>query len=72
MKTVIETPPAPIETPCIRVCAVDGRSGLCLGCFRTLAEIARWSRLDPAERARLMIELPHRRSRIDPAKLGPI
>ncbi len=72
MSTVTETPPAPIETPCIRVCYVDGKSGLCLGCFRTLSEIARWSRLEASERARLMVELPQRRSRIDPAKLGPI
>jgi predicted Fe-S protein YdhL (DUF1289 family) len=72
MKTVTEMPPTPIETPCVRVCAVDGKSGLCLGCFRTLAEIARWSRFEPQERARLMVELPQRRSRIDPAKLGPI
>jgi predicted Fe-S protein YdhL (DUF1289 family) len=72
MKAVTEIPPAPIETPCIQVCTVDGKSGLCLGCFRTLAEIARWSRLEPDERARLMDELPQRRSRIDPAKLGPV
>ena len=29
-----------IESPCIKVCAVDPRSGLCLGCGRSLAEIA--------------------------------
>jgi predicted Fe-S protein YdhL (DUF1289 family) len=72
MKPVTDTPPAPIETPCIRVCTVDGKSGLCLGCFRTLAEIARWSRFEADERARLMFELPQRRTRSDPAKLGPI
>ena len=38
-------------TPCIKVCIVDGASGLCLGCYRTLPEIAKWSRLDEAERA---------------------
>lgn len=63
-------PPVPIATPCIKVCTVDGPSGLCLGCFRTLPEIARWARLEPEERARIMAELPARRGRIDPAKLG--
>jgi len=63
-------PPAPIRTPCVQVCAVDGASGLCLGCFRTLSEIAGWSRLTPEERDRLMAELPGRRSRIAPEKLG--
>ncbi|PZU76606.1 MAG: DUF1289 domain-containing protein [Brevundimonas sp.] len=52
------------------VCAVDGESGLCLGCFRTLKEIAGWRALGDDERARVMAELPSRRSRIDPVKLG--
>ena len=59
-------PPAPIKTPCIKVCVVDGESGLCLGCYRTLAEIARWSRLSDAEREAVMAELPGRTERIDP------
>jgi len=49
------------------VCAVDGASGLCLGCYRTLKEIAEWSRLPEEERVRLMAELPSRAERIDPA-----
>ena len=35
-------PPRAVATPCVMVCAVDGESGLCLGCFRTLREIACW------------------------------
>ena len=63
--------PAPITTPCVKVCVVDGESSLCLGCFRTLEEIAGWSRLEPGQRDAIMAELPARRTRIDPAKLGP-
>jgi uncharacterized protein len=63
-------PPTSIKTPCVQVCAVDGASGLCLGCFRTLNEIAGWARLTPEERERLMAELPSRRTRIAPEKLG--
>jgi len=62
--------PAPIKTPCIKVCAVDGESGLCLGCFRTLQEVAGWSGFSDEDRDRLMAELPSRRSRIRPEKLG--
>ncbi|RYG13437.1 MAG: DUF1289 domain-containing protein [Caulobacteraceae bacterium] len=65
-----DAPPVPIATPCIQVCTVDGPSGLCLGCFRTLPEIARWSKFTGEERAALMQSLPGRRDRIDPAKLG--
>lgn len=63
-------PPKAIATPCIQVCMVDGASGLCLGCFRTLPEIAGWSRFTAEERATLMVELPTRRARIAPEKLG--
>ena len=53
-------PPRPIVTPCVKVCAVDGQTGVCLGCRRTLPEIAGWSRLSDEERAAIMAALPHR------------
>ena len=65
-----DRPPAPIKTPCVQVCVVDGESGLCLGCYRDLGEVAGWSRLSDADRARIMAELPGRRSRISPEKLA--
>ncbi|HEY2659847.1 MAG TPA: DUF1289 domain-containing protein [Caulobacteraceae bacterium] len=65
-------PPRPIATPCIKVCMVDGESGLCLGCYRTLSEIARWASLPDAERGAIIGELPDRRARIRPEKLGLI
>lgn len=63
-------PPRAIETPCVQVCVVDGASGLCLGCLRTLKEIAGWARFSDAERRALMVELPARRGRVAPEKLG--
>jgi predicted Fe-S protein YdhL (DUF1289 family) len=57
-----------VQSPCIRVCIVDGASGLCLGCLRTLAEIAEWSTLSPERRREIMAELPARTARIDPAR----
>jgi predicted Fe-S protein YdhL (DUF1289 family) len=62
--------PRPIATPCIKVCIVDGESGLCLGCQRTLPEIAGWAKLSDDERAEIMTGLPARRSLIRPEKLG--
>lgn len=64
-------PPRPIKTPCVQVCTVDAPSGLCLGCYRTLAEIAGWARLTDADRDRVMADLPVRRGRIAREKLGP-
>jgi predicted Fe-S protein YdhL (DUF1289 family) len=63
-------PPAPIRTPCVKVCVIDGESSLCLGCYRNLAEVAGWARLGDAERERIMAELPGRRGLIRPEKLG--
>jgi len=48
------------ETPCIAVCMMDPRTNLCFGCGRTLAEIARWHRMDGAERQAVMATLPQR------------
>lgn len=63
-------PPAPIKTPCIKVCVVDGESGLCLGCYRKLSEVAGWAKLSEAERDAIMAELPGRRGLIRPEKLA--
>lgn len=63
-------PPKAIATPCVQVCIVDGPSGLCLGCYRTLAEIGGWRGLTDEARAAVMAELPTRAGRIDPAKLA--
>lgn len=48
------------DTPCIAVCFIDPKTDLCLGCGRTLPEIARWSRMDSTERIALMATLPKR------------
>jgi predicted Fe-S protein YdhL (DUF1289 family) len=49
-----------IETPCIAVCIIDPKTKLCLGCGRTLPEIARWPRMTSAERLQTMAGLPAR------------
>lgn len=54
---------APIATPCQKVCAVSGASGLCVGCGRTLKEIGGWTRFTDAERAAIMAALPERLAR---------
>jgi hypothetical protein len=41
---------------------MDAATGLCTGCLRTLDEIARWGSMSDAERARIMAELPSRKT----------
>ena len=47
------TPPAVplprIDSPCINVCTLDAQK-VCIGCGRTIEEIAVWSRLGDEER----------------------
>ena len=50
-----------MKTPCIKVCQMDPARGLCLGCKRTLDEIARWGAMSDEERGRVLSELPRRR-----------
>jgi predicted Fe-S protein YdhL (DUF1289 family) len=46
-----------IETPCIDVCVVDETTGRCMGCGRTLAQIAAWASISVEERRRIMATL---------------
>jgi len=55
---------AEVQSPCVKICVVHPTEGLCVGCLRTVAEIAGWSRLTPAERAAVMAELPARAPRL--------
>lgn len=50
-----------ISSPCTKVCTMDPRTGLCLGCARTLEEIGAWGQLSEGERLRIMAGLPLRR-----------
>jgi len=55
-------PDPSIPSPCVNVCKIDAAQTLCLGCARSLDEIARWSRADAAERLRIWRLLPARRA----------
>jgi uncharacterized protein len=39
---------------------IEPRTSLCLGCGRTLPEIARWHRIEDTERLAIMARLPAR------------
>ena len=49
-----------IPTPCVKVCVVDPVSALCIGCGRTVAEIAGWAAMTEAERLVTMAGLESR------------
>ncbi|MBK9439969.1 MAG: DUF1289 domain-containing protein [Comamonadaceae bacterium] len=37
-----------VASPCMSVCQMDEATGLCVGCLRTLDEIAQWGNADAA------------------------
>jgi len=51
-----------MDSPCTKVCVMDEDDRYCLGCRRTLGEIARWGEMSDAERESVMATLPLRQA----------
>lgn len=49
-----------IESPCVKICVVHPDARICVGCYRTTDEIARWGLMTPSERRTVMAMLPER------------
>jgi uncharacterized protein len=49
-----------VESPCLKVCVMDPASTFCVGCGRTINEIAAWSRLSDPEKRKVVDALPER------------
>ena len=50
------------SSPCTKICKIDDASGVCLGCGRTLAQIAAWGSMAEGERRKIMARLEAARS----------
>ena len=53
-----------VSTPCINICQIDSESGLCLGCWRSLDEIAAWGGMTEPERLAVMASLDDRKAAV--------
>jgi hypothetical protein len=54
---------AAVPSPCVDICRLD-QQGLCVGCRRTLDEIAEWSRASEARRREILSQLALRAARV--------
>ena len=54
-----------VASPCTSVCRMDAEGHYCVGCFRTLDEIAGWSGFDDERRQVIWKELAHRKARAE-------
>jgi predicted Fe-S protein YdhL (DUF1289 family) len=50
-----------VASPCVNVCRMNERSGLCEGCLRTIDEIALWSQLDDETKREVLALIAQRR-----------
>ncbi|MEM5457850.1 DUF1289 domain-containing protein [Paraburkholderia phytofirmans] len=49
-----------IQSPCIDICKLDGKTGFCLGCLRTRDEIRGWKTMSDDVRLAVINERPGR------------
>jgi len=54
-----------IASPCIDVCQMSEDKTVCIGCYRSLSEIANWSRLTDAEKVRVIAAAQERRTTLE-------
>ncbi|GGD86706.1 hypothetical protein GCM10011390_01630 [Aureimonas endophytica] len=56
------------DSPCIRLCRLDPATGFCIGCGRTLDEIAGWAGSSGDERRAILARLPARLAELGAAR----
>jgi predicted Fe-S protein YdhL (DUF1289 family) len=60
------TSPAALEegvpSPCIEVCRMSRDSGYCVGCLRSIGEIAGWSQYSDSQKRAVLARLPARKT----------
>ncbi len=49
-----------MPSPCVNICSLDQSGKYCLGCGRSLNELAAWQNASEAERRDIMAQLPDR------------
>lgn len=49
-------------SPCIKICKMDEAGKYCIGCKRTLEEIASWSAMSDVEKAAVYARIEKRKS----------
>jgi predicted Fe-S protein YdhL (DUF1289 family) len=56
---------APIQSPCISICALDG-DDICAGCFRSGNEIREWGRYNNTQRREVLALSHEREKKVNP------
>lgn len=59
-----------VQSPCVKICVIHPTEGLCVGCLRTLDEIAGWSGMSADQRRAVLAALPDRAPRLKQRRGG--
>ena len=49
-----------VKSPCTNICAINYNLGFCMGCKRTIKEIANWSNLSDEKRGKILSDAMRR------------
>ena len=50
-----------VASPCQNICQINPQTGYCVGCLRTIDEIADWLEMSDDEKRKLLNQLDQRR-----------
>jgi predicted Fe-S protein YdhL (DUF1289 family) len=50
-----------VPSPCVSVCRMDPKSGLCEGCLRSIEEIAQWGNAGSELKRAILVRILQRR-----------
>ncbi|RUY21129.1 MULTISPECIES: DUF1289 domain-containing protein [Mesorhizobium] len=53
-----------LASPCLDICKFDRKADLCVGCFRTAAEIRQWRKFTDHKRHQILAERTRREAKL--------
>lgn len=59
-----------VQSPCVNICVIHPKERLCVGCLRSIDEIAMWSSMDDKQRSQILSELSARTPRLTKRRGG--
>ncbi|WP_415903293.1 DUF1289 domain-containing protein [Neptuniibacter sp. QD29_5] len=60
--------PIQIASPCVRNCCLNDQD-ICVGCYRSLDEILRWSKVSEVERSSILKNTDRRKAQLSAVRL---
>lgn len=60
-----------IQSPCVDICKIDGKTGFCIGCLRTRDEIREWKNMTDHRRHQVINDSSRRKTKLKPETQEP-